>query len=93
MVPGRSAKEITGQGALMTAAAPASTVRTELSVDGMHCGNCVRHVEEALGEIAGVRAEVDLDVATAVVTHPAAVSVQSLLDAVVEAGYEVALRG
>ena len=44
----------------MTAVVPI-IVRTELTVGGMHCGNCVRHVQEALGEIAGVTAEVDLD--------------------------------
>ena len=66
--------------------------RTELTVGGMHCGNCVRHVQEALAEIAGVTAEVDLDTATAVVHHPADVTVQQLLDAIDEAGYEVALR-
>jgi copper chaperone CopZ len=66
--------------------------RTELTVGGMHCGSCVRHVQEALGEIAGVSAEVDLDAATAVVLHPADVDVQQLLDAVDEAGYEVAVK-
>lgn len=66
--------------------------RTVLAVGGMHCGNCVRHVQEALGEIAGVTAEVDLDTATAVVHHPAEVTVHQLLDAIDEAGYEVALR-
>jgi copper chaperone CopZ len=66
--------------------------RTELTVGGMHCGNCVRHVQEALGEIAGVNAEVDLDTATATVQHPADVSVQQLLDAIDEAGYEVAVK-
>jgi Cu+-exporting ATPase len=66
--------------------------RTELTVGGMHCGNCVRHVQEALGEIDGVTAEVDLDTATAVVHHPADVEVQQLLDAIDEAGYEVAAK-
>jgi len=70
-----------------------ATRRTELTVGGMHCGNCVGHVREALSEIPGVTAEVDLDTATAVVAHPAEVSVQELVDAVDEAGYEVAVRG
>jgi P-type Cu+ transporter len=76
----------------MTAVLP-SAVRTELTVGGMHCGNCVRHVQEALGEIAGVTAEVDLDTATAVVRHPADITVEQLLDAIDEAGYEVSVRG
>jgi copper chaperone CopZ len=68
-------------------------LRTELTVGGMHCGNCVRHVQDALAEIPGVSATVDLDSAVATVTHPATVPVQALLDAVDEAGYEVAVSG
>ena len=68
-------------------------LRTELTVGGMHCGNCVRHVQDALAEIPGVSATVDLDYAVATVTHPAAVPVQALLDAMDEAGYEVAVSG
>jgi copper chaperone CopZ len=68
-------------------------LRTELTVGGMHCGNCVRHVQDALAEIPGVSATVDLDAAVATVTHPATVPVQALLDAVDEAGYEVAVCG
>jgi copper chaperone CopZ len=67
--------------------------RTELTVGGMHCGNCVRHVQDALAEIPGVSATVDLDSAVVTVTHPAAVPVQALLDAVDGAGYEVAVSG
>ena len=62
-------------------------VTTVLTIGGMHCGNCVRHVQEALGEIAGATAEVDLDTATAVVRHPADVTVAQLLEAIDEAGY------
>lgn len=71
---------------------PAAALTAVLTIGGMHCGNCVRHVREALGEIAGVTAEVDLDTATVVVRHPADVTVQQLLDAIDEAGYEVAVR-
>ena len=63
-------------------------VRTVLSVTGMTCGNCVRHVREALEELPGVRAGVDLDAAEATAVHPQHVTVQDLLDAVTEAGYE-----
>jgi copper chaperone CopZ len=72
---------------------PATDLRTELTVRGMTCGNCVRHVQEALAELPGVSAVVDLGAGVAVVGHPAAVPVQALLDAVDEAGYEVAVRG
>jgi P-type Cu+ transporter len=74
------------------ATALAPVVTTVLTIGGMHCGNCVRHVQEALGEIDGVTAEVDLDTAAAEVRHPADVTVQRLLDAIDEAGYEVAVR-
>jgi copper chaperone CopZ len=63
-------------------------VRTTLRVTGMTCGNCVRHVQEALEELPGVRAGVDLGAAEAVVVHPERVGVQDLLDAVAEAGYD-----
>lgn len=76
----------------MSTAAPAPELRSELRVSGMTCGNCVRHVEEALNEIPDVRAEVDLAAATASVHHPASVPVALLLDAVVDAGYEVAVH-
>ena len=76
----------------MTGTARQSTHRTQLTVGGMHCGNCVGHVRDALAEIPGVSAEVDLDAAVATVSHPADVPVQALLDAIDEAGYEVAVR-
>ena len=75
-----------------TQSAPGAGLRTELTVGGMSCGNCVRHVQEALSEIPGVRAEVELAAGTAAVEHPATVTVQDLLDAVDEAGYDVAVR-
>ncbi len=72
---------------------PAVDLRTELTVDGMTCGNCVRHVQDALAGLPGVSAVVDLDAGVAVVTHPAAVPVRALVDAVDEAGYDAAVRG
>jgi P-type Cu+ transporter len=76
-----------------TTAAPTRTgLSTELTIGGMTCGHCVGHVETALTELPGVSAEVNLDAGTATVTHPSALAVQSLLDAVEEAGYEVAVR-
>ncbi len=49
----------------MSTVATAPQLRSELTVRGMTCGNCARHVHEALTEIPGVRATVDLDTATA----------------------------
>jgi Cu+-exporting ATPase len=67
-------------------------LRTELTIEGMTCANCVRHVEEALTGIPGVRAEVDLAAGTATVVHPASVSVPTLLDVIDDAGYDAAVR-
>jgi copper chaperone CopZ len=76
----------------MSSVTPTAELRSELSVRGMTCGNCVRHVHEALTEIPGVRAEVDLDTASATVEHPGSVDVRQLIDAITEAGYEAAIR-
>ena len=70
----------------------ATEVATTLTVAGMTCGNCVRHVREALAEIPGVRAEVDLDSATAAIVHPGSMGAQDLIDAVAEAGYDAVVR-
>ena len=73
----------------MTTAAPIST---ELTVVGMTCGHCVGHVREALAELPGVTAEVDLAAGTATVSHPASVTVDELVEAVAEAGYDATVR-
>jgi P-type Cu+ transporter len=74
----------------MTTTAP--SVSTTLDVSGMTCGHCVAHVTEALGDLPGVRAEVDLAAGTATVVHPASLPVADLVDAVTEAGYDAAVR-
>ncbi|MBI2953417.1 MAG: heavy-metal-associated domain-containing protein [Chloroflexi bacterium] len=60
-----------------------------LSVRGMTCGSCVRHVQSALKELAGVEAaEVNLATGTARVRYnPAQATVQALKEAVKNAGY------
>ena len=61
-----------------------------LTVEGMTCGNCKRHVEEALNEVDGVTsAEVDLGTMSARVDASDAVTEESLKGAVSEAGYTV----
>ena len=66
-----------------------STKETILSVDGMTCGSCVRHVEEALREIEGVGAiEVALKDGKVRVEHdPARATIDRLTAALGEAGY------
>ena len=60
-----------------------------LAVEGMMCQHCVAHVKKALEGIKGVSAaEVDLDTKTATVDALSSVSVATLIDAVVAAGYE-----
>ncbi len=60
-----------------------------LSVRGMTCNNCVKHVGEALRGVAGVsRAEVELAAGRATVDAADEVTVDSLLAALREDGYE-----
>lgn len=61
-----------------------------LTVEGMMCQNCVRHVTRALEGVAGVSGvQVDLQAKTAAVEAGAGVTDQALVDAVTQAGYEV----
>lgn len=62
-----------------------------LSVRGMTCHNCVRHVGDALRGVAGVaRADVDLSAGRAVIEAADEVTVDALLAAIAEEGYEAA---
>lgn len=62
---------------------------TILEVEGMTCGNCVRHVNEALTELEGVgRVDVRLADKIVVVEHDAArAPLATLIHALDEAGY------
>lgn len=61
-----------------------------LSIEGMTCNNCKKHVTEALLEVAGVKsATVDLAKKNAVVESDAPVSDNALKSAVSAAGYTV----
>ncbi len=65
-----------------------STMTTTISIEGMMCAHCQAHVEKALKEVAGVtEVTVSLENKNAVVTGNA--SVETLKQAVVDAGYEV----
>ena len=62
----------------------------KLTVEGMMCPKCVAHVKKALEDVEGVsEAVVDLDAGTAVAKLVDAVDDTVLVNAVVEAGYEV----
>ncbi len=63
-------------------------MKTSLTITGMTCGNCVKHVRQALLSVTGVTdAEVDLATGNATVIHEAA-DTASLIAAVVEEGYQ-----
>ena len=70
---------------------------TTFSVDGMPCGNCVRHVTEELTAIPGVRdVSVDLHAggsSPVTVVHDEPLSDDAVREAVEEAGYAVTPRG
>ncbi len=61
------------------------TVR--LSIEGMSCGGCVRHVTQALELVPGVRVE-DVKVGSATISiDPQIASPEALIEAVNAAGY------
>jgi copper chaperone len=63
---------------------------TILDVTGMSCPSCVRHIDDALGHLAGVaRVEVRLSDGKVVVQHePDKAAIDDLIAALREAGYE-----
>lgn len=67
----------------------AASIKEILSVKGMSCGGCVRHVEMALKKVAGVSSvAVDLAAGKATVEFdPAQTTRNALAKAVTTAGY------
>lgn len=66
------------------------TMKKELSVEGMMCQNCVKHVTHALEEIPGAeQISVSLEEKKAMVTVPDTVTDDDLKAAISEAGYDV----
>jgi copper chaperone len=66
-----------------------STKQTIIDVDGMTCSSCVRHVEGALRDIAGIRAvEVQLQKGKVVVDHDDAAPLESMIEALGKAGFD-----
>ena len=60
-----------------------------LKVDGMSCGNCAGHVENALNSLEGVWAQVDLERGEALVRMKREYGNSELKQAVKDAGYVV----
>lgn len=66
-------------------------MRQTISVTGMTCQNCVRHVREALGSLPGVQsAEVDLASGSVSLEAQREIPRPELAAALSEAGYELA---
>lgn len=65
---------------------------TLLDVHGMSCPSCIRHVNEALRAVDGISGvEVRLSDGKVLVQHDASTSVDSLREALQNAGYEASL--
>ncbi len=65
---------------------------TVLTVTGMSCGSCVRHVTSALIELPGVaKVEVSLKAGTVLVRHEPEASTGSMVKALKDAGYDAEL--
>ena len=60
-----------------------------LKVDGMSCGNCAVHVENALNSMDGIWARVDLEAGEASVYMKQEYEDKALKDAVKDSGYTV----
>lgn len=64
--------------------------RITMKIDGMSCGNCVRHVTKALESLDGVQVErVEIGSAT-LAFDPAAASEDRITQAIEDEGYAVA---
>ena len=65
-------------------------MKKQIMIEGMSCGHCVKHVQNALSELAGVgNVTVDLKDKNAIVELTAEVSDADLKNVVEEAGYDV----
>ena len=63
---------------------------SNLTLSGLHCGNCVKSVEKALNEVPGVeKVTVTLSPQQAIVEGE--VEAQTLIDAIDEIGFEAAI--
>lgn len=61
---------------------------TTLTITGMTCGSCRRHVSAALEQLEGVdQVDVNLVTHSASVRHSPTVSAEALIAAIAEAGY------
>ncbi|GAA5205121.1 heavy metal translocating P-type ATPase [Microbacterium kyungheense] len=73
----------------MSSSAP--TARIELEIGGMTCASCAARIEKRLNRMDGVEASVNYATEKAVVSAPAGVDPQALIDEVVKTGYTAVL--
>ncbi len=63
-------------------------IQTQLTVSGMTCDHCVRHVTDAISKVAGVNSvSVSLADGIATIDSDLALDLQLVKTAVVDAGY------
>ena len=68
----------------------ATEVKQTISIDGMMCQHCVKHVKDALTKVAGVtNVDVSLERKNAVVTSASGIATDVLKAAVTDEGYTV----
>jgi len=73
--------------------ASSASLEMEFSIGGMTCAACAARVQKKLNAIDGVTASVNLATDRAIVTAPALVPAQQLIDAVEQAGYHAEMVG
>ena len=62
--------------------------QTQLAVSGITCDHCVRHVTDAISNVAGVLSvNVNLAEGIAVIESDSAINLEAVKEAVVAAGY------
>ncbi len=82
------------KGRVRTMTAHSGNATVVMKVTGMTCGNCVRHVEEALGKLAGVRSvKVVLDPGKALIEPGNGFSTCAALAVIRAQGYEASIDG
>lgn len=64
-------------------------MKKRISIEGMSCSHCVKHVKDALGELGASNVEVSLEGKSAV-AEVSSLSDESIKAAIEDAGYDVA---
>lgn len=64
-------------------------MKKKISIEGMSCGHCVKHVKEALSDLGIISVEVSLEKKEAIAEVENEVSDEKIKVAVEEAGYDV----